>query len=334
MSEPGLRPLASGDLAEAFALSSTAGWNQALDDWRLLLALAPDGSFAAVGDGRIVGTAMAIDYQGFAWIAMMLVDPAWRGRGVGRRLLEAAIESVPSNRPIRLDATPMGRPLYLSYGFEDESPLTRYVTEASTQGASAAEGDAGPAGVRALTVADLPRVIACDRQVFGGDRAALLRLVRDRAPQYAWIVSEPGAGLPRSCFGRRGRLFDQIGPVIAGDEAGARALVSAALRGVDGRAAQLDVFDGQGAFAAWLLTRGFRVLRPLFRMRRPAPPHRAQNARRGAPGGAAWRRGGRSTPVATPRARGARPRVRVKKNGRRFRRPSSYCVGESIDCPR
>src|SRR4051812_26165890 len=104
MHETDIRLLASGGLEEGFALSSAAGWNQALEDWRLLLALAPGGSFAAVSAGRLVGTAMAIDYQRFAWVAMMLVDPAWRGRGIGRRLLESAIGSVPSDRPIRLDA--------------------------------------------------------------------------------------------------------------------------------------------------------------------------------------------------------------------------------------
>src|SRR5438309_10731223 len=97
----------------------------------MLLQLAPAGAFAALSDARIVGTAIGIDYGGFAWIAMMLVDPAYRGRGVGRRLLEAAMDAVPSNLPIRLDATPLGRPLYQRLGFEDEAMLSRYVVEGS-----------------------------------------------------------------------------------------------------------------------------------------------------------------------------------------------------------
>lgn len=78
MSDPVIRLLVPEDLDSALALSSTAGWNQRLDDWRMLLALAPGGSFAAVTEGRIAGTAIGIDYDGFAWIAMMLVDPAAR----------------------------------------------------------------------------------------------------------------------------------------------------------------------------------------------------------------------------------------------------------------
>ena len=90
-----VRTLATADLEAALALSSASGWNQRLDDWRMLLALAPAGSFAAVHGGRIVGTAIGIDYGTFGWIAMMLVDPDWRGQGVGARLLEAAMDAVP-----------------------------------------------------------------------------------------------------------------------------------------------------------------------------------------------------------------------------------------------
>src|SRR5688572_24633414 len=89
-----IRPLAFEELDEALGLSTTVGWNQQLDDWRLLLRLAPEGAFAALIEGRIVGTAIGIDYGGFAWIAMMLVDPAYRRCGLGARLLEAAMDAV------------------------------------------------------------------------------------------------------------------------------------------------------------------------------------------------------------------------------------------------
>ena len=54
---------------------------------------------------------------------MMLVDPAYRGCGVGGRLLDAAMDALPSHLPIRLDATPLGQRLYQRYGFEDEAAL-------------------------------------------------------------------------------------------------------------------------------------------------------------------------------------------------------------------
>src|SRR4030095_4723872 len=96
----------------------------------MLRARAPRGRLAAWRRDQMVGTAIGLDYGGFGWIAMMLVHPAHRSRGLGRRLLEAAVDAVPSDRLMRLDATPLGRPLYQSYGFVDEAHLTRFVRPA------------------------------------------------------------------------------------------------------------------------------------------------------------------------------------------------------------
>src|SRR5882762_9205255 len=184
MTDPIVRPLTFEHLDEALGLSTVVDWNQRLDDWRMLLQLAPAGAFAAFVDGRdvsdvsevsLVGTAIGIDYGAFAWIAMMLVDPAYRGRGVGRRLLEAAMDAVPSNLPIRLDATPLGRPLYRRYGFEDEAALSRHVIDARLK-------PPAPSRVRPLTDADLAIVVEQDRETFGGRRGAVLEWAFHSAP--------------------------------------------------------------------------------------------------------------------------------------------------------
>jgi len=274
VSDPVLGPLRLEDLDSAFVLSSTAGWNQRLADWRTLLTLAPGGCFAVVGDGRVVGTAIGIDYGGFGWIAMMLVDPAHRGRGLGRRLLEAAMGVVPPDRPIRLDATPMGRPLYQACGFEDEVTLTRHVADGSTRLRTSLPHTVAARSARPLTAADLPLLAPHDAAVFGGNRRAVLEWALEGAPDYGRIV-DSDSGAPHYCFGREGRLFDQIGPVVAGDDATAQALVSAALVGAGNRPVVLDVFDVRVAFTAWLRGCGFRDQRPLYRMRRPAASERS-----------------------------------------------------------
>src|SRR5882672_5564109 len=219
MTDPIVRPLTFEHLDEALGLSTVVDWNQRLDDWRMLLQLAPAGAFAAFVDGRdvsdvsevsLVGTAIGIDYGAFAWIAMMLVDPAYRGRGVGRRLLEAAMDAVPSHLPIRLDATPLGRPLYQRHGFEDEAMLSRYVAEGSTSRvASASEALDGSRDVRPLTASDLDIVIERDSETFGGTRGSVLNWAFHRAAQYAH-VERTRDGLTHYCLGRPGRLFDQI----------------------------------------------------------------------------------------------------------------------------
>jgi GNAT superfamily N-acetyltransferase len=276
-SDPDIRLLTTRDLDGAVSLSSTAGWNQRPADWRMLLQLAPAGSFAAVADGRIIGTAIGIDYGTFGWIAMMLVDPGWRGRGIGARLLEEAIGAVPPGIPIRLDATPLGRELYRRYAFEDEAELTRHVADPSRPAADAAADPSSPhpvpgrvGEVRRLTAAALPAVIARDDRIFGAHRRILLDWALHGAEQYAHVLDASAGGGPHYCFGRPGRLFDQIGPVVADDDDAACALVSASLRAADGRAVVIDAFDRHAGFTGWLRTRGFTASRPLFRMRRAA----------------------------------------------------------------
>ncbi|MEO8520169.1 MAG: GNAT family N-acetyltransferase [Acidobacteriota bacterium] len=263
---PRIRRLTPDDLGDALALSTSAGWNQQLADWTLLRALAGRDARAAEHDGRVVGTALAIDYGRFAWIAMMLVEPGWRGRGLGARLLEAALARVAAGRPVRLDATEAGRPLYRRHGFEDECRLTRLVAPPARSRRESTRAVA----VRPVTVADLPAIAHRDAEVFGGARRAALEWALEQAPQYAWMVDAPGRA-PQYCFGRPGRRCDQIGPVVADDDASAAALTGAGLASAEGRAAVVDAFDARTHFGAWLHAAGFSAERPLFRMCRRAP---------------------------------------------------------------
>ena len=273
--DPQIRELGAGELHDALALSTSAGWNQQLEDWRMLRTLAAPAAFAAVIDGRLAGTALAIDYGGFSWIAMMLVEPAARGQGVGTRLLAAALSAVPSNRPVRLDATPAGRPLYQKFGFKDETTLTRFVLPRAV-----GHSDEGLPPTRFMTVTDLPVVGSHDPRSFGGNRTDVLAWTLQRAPQYARMLN--GAdGPPQYAFGRPGRLFEQIGPVIAADDQGAKALVCGALNAARGHSVVIDAFDTATIFTDWLRTCGFSGERPLYRMRRSpvsVPPSRGADA--------------------------------------------------------
>ena len=267
-SAPHIQPLTPSDLEDALTLSTTIGWNQRAEDWRMLLHIAPEGSFAAVAEGCVVGTAIGIDYGRFGWIAMMLVDPAYRGHGLGARLLERAMDAIPRGLPIRLDATPLGRPLYQRYGFKDEAVLSRHVADASTREHLAVSQATGEARIHPLTAAELPSVKEQDTHVFGGHRRQVIEWMLVGSPQCAW-VAEDKLGRPQYCLGRAGLLFDQIGPVVARDPEVATALVGAALRHATARPVGIDAFDAHKTFSTWLRGVGFQAQRPLYRMCRP-----------------------------------------------------------------
>src|SRR4029450_13467988 len=165
-----IRLLTGGDVDAALALSASCGWNQRAEEWHMMLQIAPSGTFTASTPDGIVGTAIGIDYGNFGWIAMMLVNPAGRGRGLGARLLEAAMGAVPPELPIRLDATPLGRPLYERYGFVLEASLTRLI-----RSAEAGQPPARSGAVRPLAEPDLPALLKMVERISGARRHRPLR---------------------------------------------------------------------------------------------------------------------------------------------------------------
>jgi len=79
-----------------------------------------------------------------------------------------------------------------------------------------------------MQATDQAEVFERDREVFGADRSRLLAELLRRAPERAWVVRDE-AGLQGYCFGRPGRLYSQLGPVVACDATVARDLAAACL---------------------------------------------------------------------------------------------------------
>ncbi len=201
------RDMTEADLADGLRLSRASGWNQTLEDWRLMLALGPGLFRVGVEDGVVVASGGAVRYGGdLAWICMILVDPGRRGRGLGTRVFDEVLARVVEAQArdglaaVGLDATPAGRGLYAPRGFVDGPPLVRMRREGPASGATGAlapslrpEPD-GIAATRLMAAADLDAVLALDRHVFGADREAVLRDALARAPGLAHVaVGQPAA---------------------------------------------------------------------------------------------------------------------------------------------
>ena len=211
-----LRVMTADDIPAGMRLKEIAGWNQTRGDWERFLIASPQGCFVAETEGEVVGTAATISYEGrFAWIGMVLVDPARRGQGIGTKLLEKAIEyldgcGIPS---IKLDATPQGKPLYEKLGFVCEYELERWqrqhtpATHPTYEGSSVTE-----------------EMLDQDREIFGADRSPLLQSIAVEFPDFVLQTRSQGK-LTGYCLGRRGALADHLGPWVAQDESSARELL-------------------------------------------------------------------------------------------------------------
>ncbi len=249
------------EIEAGLTLSRAAGWNQLRRDWEMFWHLNPAGSCAAFEDEQLVGTVTTVRYEDrFGWIGMMLVDPQRRRQGIGTQLMRQAMEVLRDVETIKLDATPVGREVYLKLGFADEYLLHRLQTVVLSDGLM-------DSSARLLTPNDWPAIHALDRDVFGADRQAVLEWAQADVPEYAWVV-EGASGIRGYCLGRHGQNFEHLGPVVAEDLATAQQLVSACLRAHVGKSFVLDAASHDVAWLQWLNSIGFVEQRPLTRMYR------------------------------------------------------------------
>lgn len=266
-----LRPMTEADLTAAHALSAALRWPHRLADWEQAFRHAE--GIALEHEGRLAGTALVWRWgERHATIGLVIVEPESQGQGLGGRLMRAALEGL-AGREVLLHATAEGKGLYERLGF------------VATGGLQQHQGIAQPAPLVALPPgwrlrpagqADLAVLQSLDAAARGMPRPALIEellalaeatvvLDHDDAPR--------GFGLLRR-FGRG----HAIGPVVAPDEAGAKAVV-AHLSGLNaGRFTRIDV-DAEGGLPAWLEGLGLPCVDIPTTMRRPAGDAPARDGR-------------------------------------------------------
>jgi GNAT superfamily N-acetyltransferase len=212
-----IRKMTHDDVPLGMRLKEQAGWNQLPADWHRFIDLEPTGCFVAAVNGRDVGTVTTCTFGSIAWIAMMLVDESMRGRGVGRALMQHALDYLDNRgvESVRLDATPLGRPLYEKLGFAPQFEIIRF-------GGNPIEG------VRAHLQHSLDDgLFALDLHATATDRSKLLRHLIDDEPDTVRAVTGEGFVLSRP-----GSIAAQIGPCIAQPAHGRTLLLDAMARHV------------------------------------------------------------------------------------------------------
>ena len=208
-----IRRLKHSALGAALLLTQQAHWNQTESDWLRLLKLEPHGCFVACSDARIVGTITTLTYgTELAWIGMVLVDPDFRRRGIGTRLMHTALDYLRQAgvTTVKLDATPAGYKLYESLGFVTEAIVERW------------EGVARTTMTQALSGIDERTrriMVAFDRRAFGVDRTEVLESLLTASPVAPLVKMSPSEGTLRGyVLARRGSRASYVGPLVATDE--------------------------------------------------------------------------------------------------------------------
>ena len=192
---------------------------------------------------------------------MILVTSRSRRRGIAGALMRRALdECETSGRIAGLDATELGRPVYLPLGFQDVYTLSRWT------GTGGGDGGGSHRGLRPVEAGDLDAIGRVDAAAFGTGRDAILRHLRTRLPGLA-LVAREGGEISGLALARDGRIATQIGPLVARDEATAKALLAAQLAQINGPVF-LDAADHHEGLRDWLIAQGFERQRGYARMLR------------------------------------------------------------------
>jgi GNAT superfamily N-acetyltransferase len=264
MSQPFICHLRESDVPLALRLSTQSGWNQIHADWRRLISLWPQSCYAIWDADRLVATGtLAIFDRQSGWVGMILVDASRRGQGLGSAMMSHILRVADDSgiTHLGLDATDLGRPVYVKQGFKEQCEIVRWIGETRRS--------IKPA-TRSATTSDWSSIMRLDREATCVDRGYLLRHLAAEAGVEVHAISDApainGFGLCRA-----GRTSAHIGPIIAQHPDAVFMLFEGLLDAVHSAGASQVIVDVPMAssLSLYLPSCGFRIARHLFRMSRP-----------------------------------------------------------------
>ena len=264
--------MTTADIPAGMRLKEIAGWNQTASDWERFLEASPQGCFVAEHGGRVCGTATTISFENrLAWIGMVLVDPEYRGQGIGIRLLERAIEYLNDLKiaAIKLDATPQGKPLYEKLQFVAEYEIERWTLRRST---SEMVKRPGLDSYEPLPKELLESVFDADKETLGADRSFLLKSLHRDAPEFTMGIWNEGV-IEGYALGRRGSFADHLGPWMARNVTTACSLLETFLARSRREVVVVDRLKSNAAAIDLLMSFGFSRSRTFTRMYRGRNDH-------------------------------------------------------------
>ncbi len=249
----------------AVLLSREAGWPHRREDWAMLLALSH--GFVALRGDAVVGTAMLTPFaDDCATVNMVIVAASMRGRGLGRKLMDAALQAC-GGRECRLTATADGLPLYEKLGFVATHEIRQHQGIPVSLPKGAADGDSEPDWIGP---AEFPTIAALDLEAQGVDRRPLLRLLAEAGRMV--VLRESGREVGYAALRPFGR-GEVIGPVVANSLEQAQNLMNLLIASRPGAFLRVDTAEWP-VLSPWLAARGLVGVGGGIAMRRGAAGRR------------------------------------------------------------
>jgi len=202
-----------------------------------------------------------------ATLGMIIVAPDLQGRGLGRRLMEAALTEVGS-RHILLNATKEGLPLYEKLDFREIGVIAQHQGVPGLP--EGGESELDPA-IRGLCHDDLSALISLDAAACGFSRDNMLQAIFEAGE--GLVLERNGRPQGYALFRPFGRGH-VIGPVVADEGRTAQALINAWIENRRGDFLRTDLLLSD-VLSDWVASRGLPKVDEVSTMLRGEVPVRS-----------------------------------------------------------
>ncbi|MEI5906637.1 GNAT family N-acetyltransferase [Bacillus spongiae] len=244
--------LTNDDIRGIIMLSASVGWDY--DEHEVSTVMA---SGKVIGhrneQGHLVSCGAVIPYgDRLASIGMIIVHPAYQGKGLGREVTESCLQSISTSTTVMLIATAEGKPMYEGMGFQVVESVHKYIRNKDS---SRHSNEKLEKRIVPMKAEDMAQVIEIDKGAFGENRATFLKNRIKQAKEAVVVKSEDGKiiGYSLSILGPVNLI---IGPIVAPSKEWATRLIDRLALNHHGNV-RIDVPKGHPELMVYLERVGF-----------------------------------------------------------------------------
>jgi len=197
------------DLNFAEMLTQAENWrSETRQELEIFFHRDPSGCLIAELDGKPQAICITTAYEKFGFIGELIVAPAARNIGVGRKLMETAIHHLAKKNitDVYLDGVKKAVPLYERLGFQQIERSLRFFGQVQALHSTK---------VHPITENEFPEIAALDTLSFQGDRTFFLKSRLTHYPHLCYYLENNGK-IISYLFGREGRGgWTTVGPWVS-----------------------------------------------------------------------------------------------------------------------
>ncbi|CAG8999746.1 MAG: hypothetical protein CENE_01725 [Candidatus Celerinatantimonas neptuna] len=231
-----IRPMDEQDIATAHAMTQALHWPHTRQDWQQISSLGP--SLVMKVDHQIIGTACLVQQGNYASVGLIVIDDAFQGQGLGRRIMNEIMSKAEPDTHFFLTATEMGKPLYQKLGFNEYTKIEQYQNHIDSRLIPALSPKDSTV-IRELKSEESGIIQTLMNGSTGMDRTAIAQKLAKQSTRI--LVTENNGQVTGLAMLRAFGRGYSIGPVIADHQENALALIARHLTQCDQQFVRLDI---------------------------------------------------------------------------------------------